>query len=410
MFEFSVVAAGLSLSLFVLTQVSGIAVQQWHWGRTQRRVNQAIVKRQQMMLAELESKALELCTSRRAWTGWRELEVVETTAESDDCRSFYLVAPDQSPLPPFRPGQFVVVGVRDESSGAIKHRCYSLSDAPDPRYWRITVKRVPGGLVSNHLHDQVAEGSRLLVQAPAGGFVPSTDCDQPLVLVAAGVGITPMMAMIRYCLTWQPARTLYCFYQAANSQRAPFVKRLQQWAASQPKLKLRTCFSQPLHGDQADKTGRLDVQDLLSESELATGEFMLCGPEGFMRDLRGQLIAAGIASQAIKFEAFQQTVPDAAPTLTNQQGGVRARNAIVTWAGSKQQSQWSPAEGTLLKCAQKSGIVIDHSCGVGRCGTCAVRLLKGEVIYPDHIDHASQTGDQVLSCVATPSGDVTIEA
>lgn len=410
MFEFSIIAAGLSLSLFVLAQVSGFAVQQWQWSRVQKRVNQAIVKRQQTMLAELESKALQLCTSRRAWTGWRELEVVETTAESDDCRSFYLVTPDQSPLPPFRPGQFVVIGVRDEASGAIKHRCYSLSDAPDPRYWRITVKRVPGGLVSNHLHDRVAEGSRLLVQAPAGGFVPSTDCDQPLVLVAAGVGITPMMAMIRYCLTWQPTRNLHCYYQAANSQRAPFVKRLEQWAAQQPQLRLRTCFSQPLHEDQSDKAGRLSAQDLLSESELATGEFMLCGPKGFMRDIQAQLIAAGIPGQAIKFEAFQPTVPNAKPLLTGHKGSVPPRNAIITWAESQHQSQWSPAEGTLLNCAQKSGIAIDHSCGVGQCGTCSVRLLRGKVVYPGHIDRASQTVDQVLSCVATPSGDVTIEA
>ena len=158
-------------------------------------------------------------TSSGAWAGWREFRVARRAFE-DEARtqcSFHLEPVDGAPLPPFKPGQFLTFDLRvaDTEAGEQRAitRCYSLSDRPDPAGYRVTIKRVPPpadhpelppGASSTHFHDRVHEGDVLRVRAPAGQFVIDPDASVPAVLIAGGIGITPMMSMLRWCLAEQP--------------------------------------------------------------------------------------------------------------------------------------------------------------------------------------------------------------
>lgn len=321
MFHFVSIFLGVSLCLLVVTQLGGFVLSQVQAGVERRSRARLIQREQEQREVLLERKTLQAVTAQPAWTGWKRMLIAEVKDESADCRSFYLTLPDRTPLPPFRPGQFVTVGHRETPESDIVSRCYSLSDAPDPRYWRITVKRVAGGVMSNRLHDTLQPGDTLLVRPPMGKFVPSLVDDRPLVLIAAGVGITPMVSMIRYCTTWHPRRPLFLYYQLRDGQHAPLLKDLKLWEAQHPLLQVVTCMSKPQSGDRADLRGRINARTVLRNDAVLDGQFFICGPDVFMQSLRRELIAAGTPHDAVFIESFGSAKPSTSATPSPPTGG-----------------------------------------------------------------------------------------
>ena len=190
------------------------------WVSWRRRVSPAVVTAAPPAAAPARSDA--------AWPGWRDFRVVrrefEDAAQSQ-C-SFYLEPVDGQPLPPFRPGQFLTFALDLDAPGpgqaarTVTH-CYSLSDRPEASHYRVTIKRVPApaehpdyapGLSSGHFHDHVRVGDVLRVKAPSGHFHIDTDAAVPVVLVGGGIGITPMMSMLRWCVAQQPQRPVHLYY------------------------------------------------------------------------------------------------------------------------------------------------------------------------------------------------------
>ena len=193
-----------------------------------------------------------------AWPGWREFRVARREFEDPahtQC-SFHLEPVDGVPLPEFKPGQFLTFGLDVSSDGATRTltRCYSLSDRPGAKAYRVTIKRVPApagrpelppGASSNHFHDRVHEGDVLRLKAPSGHFHIDSDPAVPAVLIAGGIGITPMMSMARWCLAEQPTRALHLFYGLRNGAEHAFKATLEALALEHPNFHLNVVYSQP---------------------------------------------------------------------------------------------------------------------------------------------------------------------
>jgi ferredoxin-NADP reductase len=230
-----------------------------------------------------------------AWVGFRPFRVTRKVIEDQakSIQSFYLESEDGQPLPSFQPGQFLTFSLDiPTATGELEPiiRCYSLSDAPHPDYYRISIKRVPAppgsqfppGRSSNHLHDHIEVGDLLQARAPAGHFHLDRG-DAPVVLVAGGIGITPLLSMLNWSLAEQPGREIWLFYGVRNSRELIMKAHLETLAAAHPNFHLRICFSDPLPEDQVNRDyqhqGRVGVALFRLELGLKPYHFYVCGPD-----------------------------------------------------------------------------------------------------------------------------------
>ncbi len=362
------------------------------------------------------------------WPGFRVFKVASRAIEdsSQQICSFYLEPEDHQPLPDYRPGQFLTfrleVPTADGSGIDQITRCYSLSDAPHPDHYRVSIKRVPPpprsglspGRSSNFFHDHIPVGTTLQVRAPSGHFYLEPGSG-PIVLIAGGIGITPMLSMLNWCQAHQPEREVWFFYGVRNGQETAFAMHLSAIAAANPNVHLRLCFSDPLPDDKLGKRfhhhGRVDVNLFRIELPLKPYHYYICGPTPMMENLVSALEAWGVADSHVHFEAFgpasiKRRTPGTAPA------GIAATAPVgditVTFAKSGKRAQWSPQSGSLLEFAEAQGITIDSGCRAGGCGTCQTTIRSGEVAYRQSPDFDPEPGT-CLMCVCTPKTNVTLE-
>jgi nitric oxide dioxygenase len=253
---------------------------------------------------------------------FRSVTVVRKQKESDSVTSFYLQATDGSALPSFQPGQYVSVAVDIEQLALRQLRQYSLSDAPDNGHWRISVKReqgsavagaaataaYPAGLVSNLLHDQYQEGDVLWVSPPCGDFVLPQQDDRPLVLISAGVGITPMMSMLHSSLRQSPQRPVNFLYATLNGRHHPLKSELNNLRRRHGQMRSHIAYEKPADDDRLQKDyqqqGYLQLAQLPDALLPHDGSYFLCGPTPFMQIQRDALLARGVAAHQIQQEVF----------------------------------------------------------------------------------------------------------
>lgn len=359
-----------------------------------------------------------------AWKGFRtflvERKVAEDAAES--VCSFYLQPEDGQTLPTYLPGQFLTFQLEiPKAEGGSEHilRCYSLSDAPRQDGYRVSIKRalapagsaVAPGRSSNFFHDQVAIGSRLQVRAPSGHFHIERS-DAPVVLVSGGIGITPMLSMLNWCLAEQPGREVWLFYGVRHGRELVMKSHLDALAAAHPNFHLRFCFSDPLPDDIAERDyqhrGRIDVQLLRMQLPLKPYHYYICGPTPLMESLVPALEDWGVPDAHIHYEAFgpasikrKQVV--AQPVIATEDSDI-----VVTFAKSGKQLQWQPAAANLLEFAEANGIAVDSGCRAGGCGSCQTTIRAGEVSYRQEPEFDPEPGNCLL-CVSIPKTSVTLE-
>ncbi|RCX30257.1 2Fe-2S iron-sulfur cluster-binding protein [Thioalbus denitrificans] len=362
-----------------------------------------------------------------AWEGFREFTVQRREYEDANrtvC-SFYLAPVDGKPLPPFRPGQFLTfrLSVEDPETRELGTviRCYSLSDAPRPDHYRVSIKRVPAppghpdappGLASGFFHDRVHEGSRLLVRAPSGHFHLQEDEPLPIVLIGGGIGITPMLSILDYVLGQGDRREVWLYYGVRNGNEHIMKERLLGLAGTHAGFHLHVCYSAPRENDvegvDYQHCGRIDMALLRNTLKLMRYQFYVCGPRPLMESLVPALEAWGVDSGDIHYESFGpaalpkhgKTAPVAAPS---------AGPATITFSRSGRRIDWDPAAGSLLGLAEANGIEVMSGCRVGSCGSCQTALSAGEVEYSQDPDAEIAPG-HCLPCIATPRGDLTLEA
>ena len=352
--------------------------------------------------AEADAR-LQQRQQQHQWQAWRVLRVEQ---ESCDIRSFYLQPPSDSAVV-FAPGQHVPVQVkRDDEAPLI--RTYSLSSAPSDGYWRISVKAQ--GPVSRHLHARIAPGDVLDVRPPMGSFTLDVQSTRPLVLIGAGVGITPLLAMLREQLSQGQARAIHVFQGARSLADLPFrqeLASLQQRAEGL--LHIHRALSQPeshaLLGRDYEFAGRLGIGQVKATLALDDYEFYLCGPGSFTQDLYEGLRGVHVPDARIHAEAFgpstlrRHTHADQ-PAL--QQPPAASEPVPVYFSASAKEARWAPGGGTLLELAEARGLAPEFSCRGGSCGTCKTRLVSGQVHYPNPPAELPEAGS-VLICCAVPA-------
>jgi ferredoxin-NADP reductase len=372
--------------------------------------------------------------SNAAWAGTREFRVTsrayEDTARSQ-C-SFYLQPVDGQPLPEFRPGQFLtfVLQVIDEAGAGKRRsvtRCYSLSDAPAPDHYRVSIKRVPPpsdrrdlapGVSSTHFHDHVQVGDVLQVKAPSGHFHIDPDSSVPAVLVAGGIGITPMMSMLRWCLARQPGRDVSLYYGLRQGNEHAFKSQLEELASVHPRFKLNVVYSRPaaddVQGRDFQHTGHVDLALLQRTLPHGRHQFYICGPAAMMESLVPALAEWGVPDADVHFEAFgpasvRKAGPASAATRTSTARATSEVALEVQFKRSGRTLSWDGSDDNLLDFAERHGVAVDSGCRSGSCGSCETRLLAGSVDYAQRPDHDAAPGHCLL-CVGRPASALVLDA
>lgn len=343
----------------------------------------------------------------RLGSQWRPLRVVRLVDESRDVRSFHLEPADGAGLPAFAAGQHLPIRLALEGDATTPIRTYTLSSAPSDATYRISVRR--DGSVSRRLHDRVGVGDLVEAQPPAGAFTLDPREPRPAVLLGAGVGVTPLISMLRHAvfegLRTRRIRPMW-FVQAARSlELRPFDTEVAALAAqAQGAVQVVRVLSDPTGaapGRDYDVAGRLDIARLSAIAPLADCDVYLCGPPGFSQGHYDQLRAAGVPDERVHAEAFgpaglrrDRPAPAARP--------VSRCSVPVAFARAGRTAQWRPGQGSLLDLAEDLGLAPPFSCRTGQCGTCATTVLSGAVAYA--APPAAQVGETAaLLCCAQPA-------
>jgi ferredoxin-NADP reductase len=415
------IAAGISLQVFTY-----LGFGFWrHWRSYQALLTGAAA----LDLPALPDPANEV-DSRPAWAGLRPFIVESKKTEDTGAQvcSFYLVPEDGQALAEFRPGQFLtfrldIAAANGDVNAVI--RCYSLSDAPNPSHFRVSIKRAPApagstfapGISSNYFHDHVQVGSRLHVRAPSGHFYLDRS-DAPTVLIGGGIGITPMLSMLNWCLANQPTREIWLFYGVRDSGELVMTSDLYALAKAHDNFHLHLCFSNTGASHQVASPGkevhhhqsRVDVTLLRRLLPLKPYHFYICGPGPMLASLVPALEDWGVPDARIHFEAFgpasvrRKSAADApaAAALMDSQA------VVVSFKKSGKEISWQPGMGSLLDLAEANGVPASSGCRAGVCGSCQTNILAGEVTYTQVPDFDPEPGSCLL-CVCTPKSAVTLE-
>lgn len=340
---------------------------------------------------------------RNPWQRWR---VQHQQQESADIRSFVL-APEQGAAPRFAAGQHLPIRITT-AAGETLLRTYSLSSAPSDGYLRISVKAQ--GRVSRHLHEQVQVGDVLEVRAPLGSFILDSQTTRPLVLIGAGVGITPLLSMLREQVALQQGRRIHFFQGARALADLPFQAELRELVQrAGGLLHVHRVLSAPgsdaLLGRDYEQHGRIDMAQIKAALSFDDYDFYLCGPAAFTQAIYDGLNDLNVADERIHAEAFG---PSTLKRRTQGQGTAlvqppAAREPVpVYFTLSSREARWTPDSGSLLELAESRGLTPEFSCRGGSCGTCRTRLVSGQVHYPNPPTELPPD-DSVLICCAVPA-------
>jgi ferredoxin-NADP reductase/predicted pyridoxine 5'-phosphate oxidase superfamily flavin-nucleotide-binding protein len=348
---------------------------------------------------------------------WRPFTVARIVEESSSIRSFHLLPADGAGLLPHLAGQHLPIRLTLPGHDKPLIRTYTLSVAPSDGHYRISVKR--DGLVSQYLHDHVRRGDRIEARAPAGAFTIDAGEKRPAVLLAAGVGITPMLAMLRHIvyegLRTRSIRPTILFQAARTRAERAFDRELADLVTvAGGAVRVIRVLSDPddaMQGRDYDVAGRIDTALLKQHLSFNDFDFYLCGPPAFTQAQYDGLRALTIADHRIHAEAFgpssltrtTDTTKPAAP-----QPPPATAPVPVAFTASAKEARWTPGSGTLLELAEARGLSPEFSCRGGTCGSCKTRLLAGAVSYVKE-PTAPRGADEVLICCAVPSGDQPLQ-
>lgn len=352
-----------------------------------------------------------------AWPGFRPLRVSQIERESETVNSLVLVAGDSRPLVAALPGQFVVLRMRPKPDNPPLLRNYSLSDLPATDHYRISIKQELNGLASTFLHKEVSVGDLLDVAAPRGSFTLKSG-DSPVVLFSAGVGATPVLAMLHALAQENSPREVWWLFGARNREDHPFAdesktlvrslirgKSCIRYSRARPQDRLGIDFDEPGH-ITADMIEKLGVP--------RDGDFYLCGPAAFMRDLTAGLKALGIPDDRVHAEVFgaaKPITPGIAETRharPHSPEGAAGPGPRVSFVRSGLDVRWDPKFPSLLDFAEACDVPVRWSCRTGVCHTCESGLISGSVSYQTEPLEPPAQGN-VLICCARPQGEVILD-
>jgi ferredoxin-NADP reductase/MOSC domain-containing protein YiiM len=349
--------------------------------------------------------------------GFRPLKVARMDRESRSVVSLVLEPADGGPLSVPLPGQFVVLRLRPEAAAPPVLRSYSLSDLPTAGHYRITIKEEPHGIASTYVSTQLRTGDVLDVSEPRGAFILHQG-DLPVVLLSAGVGVTPVMAMLNTLAAQASLRPVWWIYGVRNRRDHLFAQEARELLAKLPYARSYVQYSQPDLTDRLgfdfDAAGRLTVAVLEELGVSLDSDFYLCGPPSFLADFTAGLADRGVADDRIHTEVFgsgKSITPGVAEALRRPPHAPAdpvGEGPRISFARAGLTVSWNSSFHSLLELAEACDVPVRWSCRTGVCHTCECGLISGSVKYdPEPLD-APAVGN-LLICCSRPQEDTVID-
>ena len=356
--------------------------------------------------------------SHPALPGFQSLVVTSIDRESADVLSLSMRSADRQPLAVALPGQYVVVRLKPTAGSPTLFRSYSLSGPLSTERYRISVKIEPNGAAGKYLSEHLAVGDRLDVSSPRGSFVLQP-ADRPIVLLSAGIGATPVLAMLHALAAAASTRQIMWLHTARNGQHHPFAAEVRRLLRELTNSRSYVCYTRP---DSIDKMGE-DFNATGRFSQSAFGELglppdadvYLCGPTQFMADMKEALTGLGVAPQRIYIEIFNggesmtPGVVDATTHPPHMPGGDASTGPLISFARSGISAHWDASRYTsILEMAEACDVPVRWACRTGVCHNCESGLVSGAVAYdPQPLDNPA--GGNVLVCCSQPVSDVVVD-
>jgi ferredoxin-NADP reductase/MOSC domain-containing protein YiiM len=352
--------------------------------------------------------------------GFRPLVVAAIDHESTDVLSLTLQSADGEPLPAALPGQYVVLRLQPTAGAPALFRSYSLSGTVSTERYRISVKIEPNGVAGLYLRDHLHVGETLDVSAPRGSFTLLSG-ERPLVLLSAGIGATPVLAMLHALAAAHSTRQVLWLHGARDRQHHPFASEVRGLMRALAHGRSFICYSRPGSGDKMgedfDAVGHLSRSVFDAVHVPGEADVYLCGPTRFMAEMKEALAAVGIAPERIQVEIFngsESLTPGVvgavtrAPHLPPPQDDA-ATGPLVSFARSGIAAHWkASAYQSILELAEACDVPVRWSCRTGVCHNCESGLVSGEVVYrPEPLDQPAD--GNVLVCCAQPVGDAVVD-
>ena len=347
------------------------------------------------------------------WAGFRPLTVTAVVPETPTVSSVYLAGVPGEGLPRPAPGQFLTLRLTGAGDPA-PVRSYSLSADPADTGYRISVKREPRGRASSYLHTALRPGAIVEVAAPRGDFVLA-DGRNPVLLISAGIGVTPVLAMLHSLARQGSTRTVWWIHTTRNAELHAFAEEAERLIEALPHARSRIFYTAPDGPPAAGITAGRLTADALRRLALPTdASAYLCGPDSFMTDVRAALFDLGLQSSEIHSELFG-ALPAINPGVTELPRaaphpplGVPGTGGQVTFARSGLSVPWSAGYPSILELAEACDVPTRWSCRTGVCHTCATAVLAGGTRYATEPLEPAPPG-QVLLCCAVPTGELVLD-
>jgi ferredoxin-NADP reductase/MOSC domain-containing protein YiiM len=351
-----------------------------------------------------------------AWPGFRQMRVANINKESNSVTSLILEPIDGKPLPVCQAGQFVVLRLLVDPGKPRVLRSYSLSDLPAADHFRISVKGELNGIGSAFLCNRAREGDVLDVSAPRGSFTLLPG-ENPVVLLSAGVGATPVMSMLHALAAERSQREIWWIYGARNGTEHPFAGEARSLLKQLSRGREYIVYSRPTATDQVDADfdapGHVDTALLKKIGVAQSSHFYLCGPTSFLQNMRDGLRNWGVLAENVHTEIFsslEAITPgmaqvDHTPHLPH---GSPGSGPPVSFARSGITAAWDPKFASLLELAEACDVPVRWSCRAGVCHTCMTGLIAGSIIYnPEPLEMPAPAN--VLVCCSQPNAGVTLD-
>jgi ferredoxin-NADP reductase/MOSC domain-containing protein YiiM len=351
-----------------------------------------------------------------AWPGFRQMKLTQILKESDSVTSFILSPSDGESLPVHQPGQFVVLRLHVDRGKPPVLRSYSLSDLPGSDHFRISVKSEPNGIGSSFLCNRVRKGDVLDVSAPRGSFTLQSG-DNPVALISAGVGATPVMSMLHALVAEKSERQVWWIYGARNLHEHPFAQESRALIKELSRGRSYIVYSKPAETDRLeidfDAPGHIDTALLEKLAIARNSDFYLCGPPSFLQNLHDGLRNCGVLAENVHTEVFgalEGITPGTVPInhTPHLPQGPPGSGPPISFARSGITAAWDHKFGSLLELAEACDISVRWSCRTGVCHTCMTGLIGGSISYnPEPLERPSP--GNMLMCCSQPESSVTLD-
>ncbi|HEV2976792.1 MAG TPA: MOSC and FAD-binding oxidoreductase domain-containing protein [Casimicrobiaceae bacterium] len=353
-----------------------------------------------------------------AAAGFRPLAVTAIDQESADVLSLTMQSPDRQPLPAALPGQYVVVRLQPAAGGPLLFRSYSLSGPLSKERYRISVKIEPNGAAGTYLGEHVREGDALDVSSPRGSFILQSG-ERPVVLLSAGIGATPVLAMLYALAAARSTRQVLWLHATRDRDHHPFAAEVRRLMLALTHGRSYVCYSRPgsrdKMGEDFDATGHLSRSVFDEAGVPREADVYLCGPTRFMADVKEPLATLGVAPERIHVEFFNgsESMTPGVVGATKRTPHLPTDDAntgpLVSFARSSVAAHWkASAYQSILELAEACDVPVRWSCRTGVCHNCESGLISGSVTYrPDPLDPPAE--GNVLICCSRPQDDVVID-